>query len=337
MKMLILLVWVLVAAVVVAQELPDPLVTSKGTFTKPVFVSFKERMVKFTHDAGLSVVPVGLLPEVVQKAFGVEVVTAVKFPALPDPYIVEKKTYTAASIVAVEPDGVRITHSGGMIKVPYQKLSPELQAHLGGFDATKAEAFRKTIEEQRINALKEMAAEKAEIAATVSTQAENERVIAESNKLPSDPAALSNDASATVTARSAGGKSTDVEWSTTWGSYIKNKTSTRNLAIKVSTFSRDPIRVKVEWGWTTKPEGGNARSVHRGGEQIIALMQGRDASVVGGMSVTGRDENYEALGVRERSGDRYEGWLVRVLDGKGRIIATAASLPHLAPYAAIKW
>lgn len=52
------------------------------------------------------------------------------------------KTYTAATITKVEPDGIRILHESGTAKIPFAKLPLALQQK-HGYDPTKAAAFKK--------------------------------------------------------------------------------------------------------------------------------------------------------------------------------------------------
>lgn len=51
--------------------------------------------------------------------------------------------YKGVTVTKIEPDGVNIMHESGLAKIPYEKLTPELQAKFGGFDAAKAAEFRK--------------------------------------------------------------------------------------------------------------------------------------------------------------------------------------------------
>lgn len=51
------------------------------------------------------------------------------------------RTYTAATITKVEPDGIRIIHESGAAKIPFTKLPPDLQKK-HGYDPTKAVEFK---------------------------------------------------------------------------------------------------------------------------------------------------------------------------------------------------
>lgn len=51
------------------------------------------------------------------------------------------KTYTAAEVTKVEPDGLVITHSSGIARIPYEKLPEDLQKTFR-FDPAQAQAYR---------------------------------------------------------------------------------------------------------------------------------------------------------------------------------------------------
>ncbi len=95
--------------------------------------------------------------------------------------------YRDVTVTKVDPDGINITHDSGLAKVPFEKLSPELQAKFGGFDAAKAAEFRqqrkqdahyrdialqKAAEKKRLELDKQNATAAATAAATVARLAE---------------------------------------------------------------------------------------------------------------------------------------------------------------------
>lgn len=53
-------------------------------------------------------------------------------------------TYESVKVTHVEPDGLRIIHSSGATKIPYERLSEETRK-IYGFDAEKAAAFRRSV------------------------------------------------------------------------------------------------------------------------------------------------------------------------------------------------
>jgi len=61
------------------------------------------------------------------------------------------KTYKNVTVIAQEDDGVRITFTGGVGKIPYYELSPDLQKRFG-LDPATMEAKRKAAEEAQAQA-----------------------------------------------------------------------------------------------------------------------------------------------------------------------------------------
>ncbi len=61
---------------------------------------------------------------------------------MPKELTIGSKTYTGVSLTSTDPDGISIAHSGGVAKIPFEKLPPDLQTKFG-FDPQKAADFRK--------------------------------------------------------------------------------------------------------------------------------------------------------------------------------------------------
>jgi hypothetical protein len=121
---------------------------------------------------------IGLLLAIVAKA------QDVRQPLIRLPLLLQ---YRDVTVTKVDPDGINITHDSGLAKVPFEKLSPELQAKFGGFDAAKAAEFRqqrkqdahyrdialqKAAEKKRLELDKQNATAAATAAATVARLAE---------------------------------------------------------------------------------------------------------------------------------------------------------------------
>jgi hypothetical protein len=49
--------------------------------------------------------------------------------------------------------------------------------------------------------------------------------------------------------------------------------------------------------------------------------------------LTQSDDKYVALGARDRGGDKYVGWIWRVLDGRGAVVGVVSSDPGYDHYA----
>ena len=100
----------------------------------------------------------------------------------------------------------------------------------------------------------------------------------------------------TVQARhKSGGSSADYSYKTSWGSYVRQVTSTK--------ISRLPL------------------------PSILDLPEGEGSTIFSTSSQQGQARRVY-LGFREKSGERIEGWLVRAIEG-ARIIGIAGSSPSL--------
>jgi hypothetical protein len=80
----------------------------------------------------------------------------------------EGKTYTGYSVTKIEPDGLRITHASGTAKVPFEKLSNEIQKRYG-YDPFNA------YDHEQAEKAKQSAMEKAESARARAVQAERDQ------------------------------------------------------------------------------------------------------------------------------------------------------------------
>ncbi len=87
--------------------------------------------------------------------------------------------YKGVTVTKIEPDGISIMHETGLAKVPYEKLTPELQAKFGGFDATKAAEFRNKRNKSNSTYMRAMDVEKAMI-----DEKKAEEKIIKDNKMP---------------------------------------------------------------------------------------------------------------------------------------------------------
>jgi hypothetical protein len=69
---------------------------------------------------------------------------------------IDGKEYKNAKINRVEPDGIVISFSGGIVRVPFTELSPEIQKKYG-YDAAAATDFQKQAYEAGLARAREIA------------------------------------------------------------------------------------------------------------------------------------------------------------------------------------
>src|SRR5438046_10415051 len=77
------------------------------------------------------------------------VLAALQFAVADDFKTVTGKEYTNAKLSRVEPDGIVITFSGGIVKIPFTELSAELQKQYS-FDPQAAADFRHQVDDAAV-------------------------------------------------------------------------------------------------------------------------------------------------------------------------------------------
>ena len=125
----------------------------------------------------------------------------------------------------------------------------------------------------------------------------------------------------------SGGSSTDYSYRTSWGSYVRTVTSTRDIEVTVNQPRKEKQPLKLEFFFVIK---GDKRYAKQAGS--LDLPEGEGSAIFSTSSKRGQ-ERWVYLGFREGSGERIEGWLVRALKGD-EIVGIAASSPSLEELAA---
>jgi hypothetical protein len=125
-----------------------------------------------------------------------------------------------------------------------------------------------------------------------------------------------------------GGGSSDYDYKASWGSYARTVTSTKDIEVTITQPRREKQPLKLEFFFVVK--GDSKRYAKQAG--ALDLPEG-EGSAVFSTSSKQSQSRWVYLGVRERSGERIEGWLVRALNND-RIIGIAASSPSLEELAA---
>ena len=192
-------------------------------------------------------------------------------------------------------------------QVPMKDLPSDIQRRLG-YDATKAEERTRELEDSRHwnkDYTKKMAAEK--------------------KALDAQPVIT---AVAMTAKTGSAGKETTENWKTSWGSYDKDVTQSRGVAVRLRNGMDQAGVVYVEAIWLSNgADGQGAASSIAKVDRWRMHLKPREITIG---TLTGsfsrNDSNYEAAGVRESSGKGYAGWIVRVIDPtNGKILASQAS------------
>lgn len=242
------------------------------------------------------------------------------------------KEYHNAKLTAVEPSGIKITHADGLARIPFEQLPDDIRSTFK-VDPAQAAAHKAKLAADQQNALQMQEAAKAK-----AREADLASVRSADAKAGKGEEFIPGVGALEIKAQHmSGGRSTDTTWQTVWGSYNKTITGKHGVGILLDTRSREVLKVTVEWGWITKDAASNKRYVTMGGHEKAELVQGHPSAHYATMAVTSQDDKYNALGIREQSGEEYRGWVVRVKNKQDTVIAVAASLPEFAKYAAVEW
>jgi len=313
--------------------LPPSFVTTKGqTIQSGVALDITAKGVKIMHGSGLNWISPAELPPDVQSLLGLTV-AAMPSVTLPHPFKAGSQSYDHATVLGIDPDGIRIRHDNGTAKVRYEALPNELQSKLGGFTAEKAIAFRAAEQQNQSTAQRQIAATAAAVAQMNNTNAGPAPTDVELDKLRTDPNYITPAAQVKVGGRSQGGKSRYEPWKTDYGSYQRTDTSSRQYMCSVTSTSRYAQRVRVQCFVLTRSLTDRGMDINPVQNILVDLPANGVKTVSASSVVANTDDNYAALGIRERSGDKYLGWTWRVIDGNNRVVGVVSSTPGYDHYA----
>jgi len=118
---------------------------------------------------------------------------------------------------------------------------------------------------------------------------------------------------------------------TNYGSYDKDTIREREVEIVLSNLGRNPYDVKIVTHFIGKSNATNARLVLRTREEVMQVRPNTTCKLAAESGLIGaNDLNLQALGIRDISGARIEGWIVIVSDSAtGKMLCCRASQSHL--------
>lgn len=322
-------------------ELPPLFVTSDGIeIVKGRVTSISGDSVKIFHDNGVANIELSKLPTDVAKLFGIEIESQPPV-TLPDPFIVKSTPYSKTTIVAIEPDGIRITHSSGAAKINYEDLTQDLQDELGPFDSEAAREFRQATEERNREAYQFIQATKAEIREAENEQwRENKRRREQAlRQLIEDPSLISTPVGVGLSAYSVGGKNRSSTGDSL--SSVRTETSSRTMRCTIENKMGAPQRVRLQCLFITREvvgrEGLAATVVADGkvnlGPDSVSTIEARANAQKTEVTVSAVDafslpNTLLIWRMTFIDGEKYVGWCWRAIDGRGRVSAVRSSIPH---------
>lgn len=124
------------------------------------------------------------------------------------------------------------------------------------------------------------------------------------------------------------GTARDKKWATWWGSY--DKEIFRERVVSISLRASTPGMAIVETHWVGEIiEQNSGNKVLEVTREPVMIPQGQPTFIEMGNLFVENDTKYAALGIRERKGIKYAGWVVRVVDGAGNVLAVQATRPPM--------
>jgi len=128
-----------------------------------------------------------------------------------------------------------------------------------------------------------------------------------------------------LTARSQGGKSRYEPWATDYGSYQRTDTSSRQMVCSVAAVVNREQTMRAQCYVITRNL--DARDIElKPIADLVITVPAKSTKTISAISVVqGTDDNYAALGIRDRTGDKYLGWTWRILDINDHVVAITSS------------
>ena len=241
------------------------------------------------------------------------------------------REYFSVEIVSVEPDGLRIKHESGVGTIPFETL-PDNLAKKYHFDPKAADEHRKekaSLQERIIDEMDEAArdSDKAIETAdegkpseeaiktaipksapnqkTVFVSPQNIKVLAKSVRLSAD----------TVSGESPSGRTT---------STIRTIKRERHVSVVVDASTGGRVTVETHFFGKDHSEKAINRVV-KVTRNRVTLLGEHPETIDASAMFTETTKTDTKLGTRYRSGVKYAGWVVRVLDSNGKMLAIQGS------------
>lgn len=135
---------------------------------------------------------------------------------------------------------------------------------------------------------------------------------------------------------SSASRETEDRWKTTYGSFDKAKSQLRNVSVSLEcTKGTGKATLIVQWIGRNTAKNSAAELIATE-SQPIDLKPGLTHRTEFTRLFSETDTKYAALGTRDRSGHRYGGWIIRILDATtGTVLSEqSSSQPYLKKFPA---
>jgi len=124
------------------------------------------------------------------------------------------------------------------------------------------------------------------------------------------------------------GRQADKNWQTDYGSYDQDIYHYKGISAKVEC-SKGGGPASLVTQWIGSAVGTSAKGVVKVDRKQIILKPGENVMQGFEFIFIENDTKYAALGVRDRVGFKFSGWIVRLIDADGRVLEQQASATPL--------
>jgi hypothetical protein len=218
---------------------------------------------------------------------------------------IDGKEHKNVKVSRVEPDGIVISFSGGIVKIPFAELSEELQRKYN-YDPETAKQFAADVAEKQLELYTQTQSQKAV------ANARNAEISAKSaaeGKVASDRRAIS---AFSLSAQESGSEGYHNDtWRTDYGSYDQTTTHGKRVAVSVHDVGGNSALCTIHVYFVAKSLTKNVHFVYSDQERQLAVNGGIENSIlISAPRIESRVLNLQALGEQYVSGAEMEGWIV---------------------------
>src|SRR6266516_3525057 len=204
---------------------------------------------------------------------------------------IDGKEYENVTVSRVEPDGIVLTFSGGIVKLPFTELSPEIQKKYG-YDPKAAGDFQKQVYEAGVTRAREIAESQA---ATNTRNAELATQSTADVKASAERRAISG---FTLSAHESGSEGSHNDtWRTDYGSYDQTTTHGKRVKVSVHDVGGNSATCTIHVYFVAKSFTKNMHFIYADEERQLSVNGGIEESIlVDAPRIESRILNLQALG-----------------------------------------
>jgi hypothetical protein len=215
------------------------------------------------------------------------------------------KEYKNVKVSRVEPDGIVITFPGGIVKILFAEMSPDIQKKYG-YDSAAAADFQKQAYEAGVRRSQDIAEAQAAVNAR---NAELGAKSAANVKASAERRIISG---FILSAHESGSEGSHNDtWRTNWGSYDQTTTHGKRVKVSVHDVGRNSATCTIHAYFVAKSATKNMQFIYADEERQLSVNGGIEESIlIDAPRIQSRILNLQALGEQYVSGAEMAGWIV---------------------------